>query len=57
MAVKRWPIPIWEKITWPIYGQATIGKAKEDLDRAAAAINDKLAPVAGQANVVCSKPW
>jgi len=24
-----------EKITWPIYGKATIGKAKEDLDRAA----------------------
>ena len=29
-----------EKITWPIYGQATIGKAKEDLDRAAQAISD-----------------
>lgn len=27
-----------EKITWPIYGKATIGKAKEDLDRAAKAI-------------------
>lgn len=27
-----------EKITWPIYGKATIGKAKEDLDRAATAI-------------------
>lgn len=29
-----------EKLTWPIYGRATIGKAKEDLDRAAAAITD-----------------
>ncbi len=28
-----------EKITWPIYGHGTIGKAKEDLDRAAATIN------------------
>ncbi|MCC2617902.1 trans-2-enoyl-CoA reductase family protein [Aestuariibacter halophilus] len=36
---------IGKELTWPIYGQATIGKAKEDLDRAAAAIqtrhNDK----------------
>ena len=31
-----------EKITWPIYGHATIGKAKEDLDRAAKAISAKL---------------
>ncbi|MCW8092637.1 enoyl-ACP reductase FabV [Alteromonas sp. ASW11-130] len=30
---------IGKELTWPIYGQATIGKAKEDLDRAAAAIN------------------
>lgn len=32
---------IGKELTWPIYGQATIGKAKEDLDRAAAAIIDK----------------
>ncbi|TVZ38308.1 enoyl-[acyl-carrier protein] reductase/trans-2-enoyl-CoA reductase (NAD+) [Alteromonadaceae bacterium 2753L.S.0a.02] len=32
-----------EKITWPIYGKATIGKAKEDLDRAATAIDTALA--------------
>ncbi|MCW8125032.1 enoyl-ACP reductase FabV [Microbulbifer halophilus] len=31
---------IGEKLTWPIYGHATIGKAKEDLDRAAKAITD-----------------
>lgn len=30
---------IGEKLTWPIYGHATIGKAKEDLDRAARAIS------------------
>ncbi|MBY6063546.1 enoyl-[acyl-carrier-protein] reductase FabV [Pseudidiomarina sediminum] len=29
---------IGKELTWPIYGHATIGKAKEDLDRAAAAI-------------------
>ncbi|MEG3766029.1 enoyl-ACP reductase FabV [Alteromonas sp. 14N.309.X.WAT.G.H12] len=32
---------IGKELTWPIYGQATIGKAKEDLDRAAAAIIHK----------------
>ena len=35
---------VGKELTWPIYGQATIGKAKEDLDRAAAAI------VKGKAN-------
>ncbi|WP_086933013.1 enoyl-ACP reductase FabV [Agarilytica rhodophyticola] len=40
-----------DKLTWPIYGQATIGKAKEDLDRAAKAIEQTLAPLGGQANV------
>lgn len=40
-----------DKLTWPIYGQATIGKAKEDLDRAATAITENLAPFNGQANV------
>jgi enoyl-[acyl-carrier protein] reductase/trans-2-enoyl-CoA reductase (NAD+) len=29
---------VGKELTWPIYGQATIGRAKEDLDRAAAAI-------------------
>ena len=32
---------IGKELTWPIYGQATIGKAKEDLDRAASSINGK----------------
>lgn len=44
-----------EKLTWPIYGHATIGKAKEDLDRAAKAINSQLATVNGQANVAVLK--
>jgi enoyl-[acyl-carrier protein] reductase/trans-2-enoyl-CoA reductase (NAD+) len=29
---------VGKELTWPIYGQATIGRAKEDLDRAAASI-------------------
>lgn len=40
-----------EKITWPIYGQATIGKAKEDLDRAAAAITESTSDLSGEAYV------
>lgn len=31
---------IGKKLTWPIYGHATIGRAKEDLDRAAAALRN-----------------
>jgi enoyl-[acyl-carrier protein] reductase/trans-2-enoyl-CoA reductase (NAD+) len=30
-----------DKLTWPIYGKATIGKAKEDLDRAAKILSAK----------------
>lgn len=33
---------IGKKLTWPIYGHATIGKAKEDLDRASHAIHSTL---------------
>lgn len=33
---------IGKELTWPIYGGATIGKAKEDLDRASKVINNKL---------------
>ena len=40
-----------EKLTWPIYGHATIGKAKEDLDRAAASLRTDLAELKGEANV------
>jgi enoyl-[acyl-carrier protein] reductase/trans-2-enoyl-CoA reductase (NAD+) len=42
---------IGKELTWPIYGKATIGKAKEDLDRAAAAINKKTKETNGQAHV------
>ena len=42
---------IGKELTWPIYGQATIGKAKEDLDRAAAAINGKHAELLVDAHV------
>src|SRR5690606_31789685 len=31
---------IGKELTWPIYGHATTGKAKEDLDRAAAALRN-----------------
>jgi len=44
-----------EEITWPIYGKATIGKAKEDLDRAASAISEKLETHAGSARVAVLK--
>lgn len=44
-----------EKLTWPIYGHATIGKAKEDLDRAATAISENMAGVGGSANVAVLK--
>ncbi|MDO9104653.1 MAG: trans-2-enoyl-CoA reductase family protein [Methylovulum sp.] len=44
-----------DKLTWPIYGQATIGKAKEDLDRASKAISAKLQDVRGSARVAVLK--
>ena len=44
-----------DKITWPIYGQATIGKAKEDLDRAATDLTAKMSSFGGQANVAVLK--
>jgi enoyl-[acyl-carrier protein] reductase/trans-2-enoyl-CoA reductase (NAD+) len=42
---------IGKELTWPIYGKATIGKAKEDLDRAATAINNATADLNGEAHV------
>jgi len=44
-----------DKLTWPIYGHATIGKAKEDLDRAAGAIQASLSGVQGEARVAVLK--
>lgn len=46
---------IGKELTWPIYGKATIGKAKEDLDRAASAITKKLDSVKGHAYVASLK--
>ena len=46
---------IGDKITWPIYGDASIGKAKEDLDRAAGQIDEKLSAKGGSANVCVLK--
>ena len=46
---------IGKELTWPIYGKATIGKAKEDLDRAAAAITAKLQDKKGKAYVASLK--
>jgi len=42
---------IGKELTWPIYGHATIGKAKEDLDRAASAIKTFTANKKGEAYV------
>ena len=46
---------IGSELTWPIYWEGTLGKAKEDLDRAAAAIRTALAPVGGDARVAVLK--
>lgn len=47
---------IGRELTWPIYGGATIGKAKEDLDRASAEINRKLVDkYAGSSHVAVLK--
>lgn len=42
---------IGKELTWPIYGHATIGKAKEDLDRAVQAIETKHASLKVKAYV------
>ncbi|ETX09902.1 trans-2-enoyl-CoA reductase [Marinomonas ushuaiensis DSM 15871] len=46
---------IGSDITWPIYWHGALGKAKEDLDRASAAIDGKLASLNGGANVAVLK--
>ena len=46
---------IGSELTWPIYWQATLGKAKEDLDRAAAAIRGRVASLDGDARVAVLK--
>ncbi|MBR9865819.1 MAG: trans-2-enoyl-CoA reductase family protein [Oceanospirillales bacterium] len=42
-------------ITWPIYWDGALGQAKKDVDRAAAALNSKLAEKGGSANVAVLK--
>lgn len=46
---------IGSELTWPIYWHATLGKAKEDLDRAARAINAGLGKLGGEARVAVLK--
>ncbi len=46
---------IGPSVTWPVYKNGTIGKAKEDLERAAAALTQRLAPLGGKAWVAVNK--
>ena len=46
---------IGSDLTWPIYWEGTLGKAKEDLDRAASSIRRSLAPLSGDARVATLK--
>lgn len=42
---------IGKELTWPLYGHASIGMAKKDLDRASKAINSKLSAIGGESRV------
>jgi enoyl-[acyl-carrier protein] reductase/trans-2-enoyl-CoA reductase (NAD+) len=42
-------------LTWPIYKNGTIGKAKEDLERVQRSLDEKLAPLGGKAWVSVNK--
>jgi enoyl-[acyl-carrier protein] reductase/trans-2-enoyl-CoA reductase (NAD+) len=46
---------IGSELTWPIYWRATLGRAKEDLDRAAGVMRGKLASLGGDARVAVLK--
>lgn len=46
---------IGSELTWPIYWKGTLGKAKEDLDRAATALRERLGSVNGDARVATLK--
>ena len=46
---------IGPELTWPIYKNGTIGKAKEDLERVQRALDTKLAPLSGKAWVSVNK--
>ena len=43
------------ELTWPIYKNGTIGRAKEDLERSQRQLDQRLAPLAGKAWVVVNK--
>ncbi len=43
---------IGTELTWPIYWDGAISKAKTDSDRAATALNEKLGQTGGTANVL-----
>lgn len=42
---------IGKEMTWPLYGHASIGMAKKDLDRASLAIDQKLKAIGGECKV------
>jgi enoyl-[acyl-carrier protein] reductase/trans-2-enoyl-CoA reductase (NAD+) len=46
---------IGPELTWPIYKNGTIGRAKEDLERVQRALDAKLAPLGGKAWVSVNK--
>ncbi|RTR34336.1 enoyl-ACP reductase FabV [Shewanella atlantica] len=46
---------IGTELTWPIYWNGALGKAKMDLDRAAKALDQKLSTTGGSANVAVLK--
>lgn len=46
---------IGPEVTWPIYKNGTIGRAKEDLERVQRVLDDKLAPLKGKAWVSVNK--
>ncbi|CAM3648019.1 enoyl-ACP reductase FabV [Parendozoicomonas haliclonae] len=46
---------IGTELTWPIYWHGALGRAKQDLDRAAGELNQKLAAIGGGANVAVLK--
>lgn len=46
---------IGPEVTWPIYKNGTIGKAKEDLERVQRSLDEKLAPLNGKAWVSVNK--
>ncbi len=46
---------IGTEITWPIYWHGALGKAKQDLDRAADVISQRLSSTGGRANIAVLK--